>query len=31
MSDYEMLSLVFVVIGLVLAAMNHDGNKKGRP
>ena len=30
MSDYEILSLVFVVIGLVLVAMDHDGNKKGR-
>ena len=30
MSDYESLSLVFVVIGLVLVAMDHDGNKKGR-
>ena len=30
MSDYEILSLVFVVIGLVLVPMDHDGNKKGR-
>ena len=31
MSDYEILSVVFVVIGLVVAAMKHDdGNRKGR-
>ena len=31
MSDFEILSLVFVVIGLVLTAMKHnDENKKGR-
>ena len=29
-SQYEILSLVFVVIGLVLVAMDHEGNKKGR-
>lgn len=31
MSDFEILSLVFTVIGLVLTAMNlSDRNKKGR-
>ena len=31
MSDYEILSIVFVVIGLVIVAMKHnDGNRKGR-
>ena len=31
MSDFEILSLIFTVIGLVLTAMNlNDRNKKGR-
>ena len=31
LNDFEILTLVFVVIGLVLEAMRHDdGNKKGR-
>ncbi len=31
MSDFEILSLVFVVISLVVSAMKHDeNNKKGR-
>ena len=31
MSDYEILSIVFVVIGLVIVTMKHDdGNRKGR-